>query len=352
MKIFEFLQKDRYEQVVLCQEELSGLKAIIAIHNTTLGPALGGTRMWTYLSEEEATIDALRLARGMTYKAATAGLNLGGGKAVIIANPAMGSREELFRAFGRFVESLGGRYITAEDVGTTVQDMDYVRMETRHVTGYSGGSENPSPATAFGVWYGMKAAALEAFGSESLTGKVVAVQGIGSVGYHLCRHIMEEGGKLVVSDINEQAIHRVTRELQVEVVSPAEIAAVECDIFAPCALGAVVNDDTIHRLNCRIIAGAANNVLHEERHGELLEQRGILYIPDFVINAGGLINVADELQGYKKERAYARIKNIFQNVQQVLAIAKRDGLTTNQAAIRLAEERIARLGKIRSTNLA
>lgn len=350
MEVFEYLEKGEYEQLVLCQEKVSGLKAIIAIHNTTLGPALGGTRMWVYNSEEEAIVDALRLSKGMTYKAAAAGLNLGGGKAVIIGDSKSDKSEELFRAFGRMVESLNGRYITAEDVGTTVQDMDYVKVETDHVTGYSGGSGNPGPATALGVFYGMKAAAREAFGSNSLTGKVVAVQGVGSVGYHLCKHIADEGGKLIVADTNEDSLEKVSQEMEVELVRPSEILEVKCDIFAPCALGAIFTDETVPRLNCQVIAGAANNVLKEEKHGKLLEEKGILYVPDFVINAGGLINVSDELQGYNQQRAYKKIKNnIYQNVQRIFAISQRDKITTSQAAIRLAEERIEKLGKIRSS---
>lgn len=351
MKVFDYLEAYDYEQLVLCQDKSAGLKAIIAIHDTTLGPALGGTRMWTYDSEDDAIMDALRLARGMTYKAAAAGLNLGGGKAVIIGDPARDKSEALFRAFGRYVESLNGRYITAEDVGTSVQDMDYIRMETSFVTGFSGGSGDPSPATALGVWYGMKAMAKETFGSDSLEGKIIAVQGLGHVGYHLCRHIAKEGAKLVVTDINQENVRRVTAEFQAQAVTPDKIFGVECDIFSPCALGAVVNDETIPCFKCQVIAGAANNVLQEDRHGEMLERKGILYAPDFVINAGGLINVAGDLQGYNREKAYQKIEIIYSNIERVLAIAKRENIPTYQAANRMAEERIKQMGQVHTTHL-
>ena len=353
MEVFKYMEKYDYEQLVLCHDETSGLKAIIGVHDTTLGPALGGTRMWMYNSEAEAILDALRLAKGMTYKAAAAGLNLGGGKTVIMGNPKQDKSEALFRAFGRYVHSLNGRYITAEDVGTTVQDMDYINMETPHVTGTSakGGSGNPSPFTAFGTWQGMKAAAKEAYGSDSLTGKIVAVQGLGNVGYYLCQHLNEEGAKLIVTDIYEDAIKRIVNEFGAKVVKPDEIYDVNCDIYAPCALGAVINDNTISKLKCDIVAGSSNNVLAEEKHGLSLHEMGILYTPDYVINAGGLINVADELEGYNKERAYKKVSGIYDNVTKVFAIAKRDSIPNYKAADIMAEERIAAIGKIRSNYL-
>ncbi|KUO51127.1 MAG: leucine dehydrogenase [Desulfitibacter sp. BRH_c19] len=350
MKMLDNFFKYDYEQLVLCQDQTSGLKAIIAIHDTTLGPALGGTRKWNYASEEEAVIDALRLSRGMTYKAAAAGLNLGGGKAVIFNSPQL-NNEQVFRAFGRYVESLNGRYITAEDVGTSVQDMEYIRKETKYVTGISNGSGDPSPATALGVWYGMKAMAQEVYGSDSLEGKTVAMQGVGHVGYYLCKHIAKEGGKLIVTDINQEAIKKITNEVAAEVVKPEEIFGVKCDIFAPSALGAVVNEHTLPQFKCDIIAGAANNVLEDDRHGELLMQKGILYAPDFVINAGGLINVSEELHGYNKERAYKKIETIYSNIQKVLAISKERQIPANIAADRMAEERIEKLGRIRNIYL-
>ncbi|MRG86519.1 Leu/Phe/Val dehydrogenase [Salinibacillus xinjiangensis] len=354
MELFTYLEEYDYEQVVFCQDKESGLKAIIAIHDTTLGPALGGTRMWTYDTEEDAIIDALRLSRGMTYKNAAAGLNLGGGKTVIIGDPKKDKNEAMFRAFGRYIQGLNGRYITAEDVGTTVQDMDTIYQETNFVTGISpafGSSGNPSPATAFGVYRGMKAAVNEAFGSDSLEGKVVAVQGVGNVAYHLCRHLHEEGAQLVVTDINKEAVQRAVDDFGAKAVDPDDIYDVECDIYAPCALGATVNDDTISRLSAKVIAGSANNQLAESRHGEALYEKGIVYAPDYVINAGGVINVADELYGYNRERAMNRIEKIYDNIAKVFEISRRDSIPTNVAADRMAEERINGLNKSRSTFL-
>lgn len=311
MEIFKYLEKYDYEQVVICQDKESGLKAIIAIHDTTLGPALGGTRMWTYESEEAAIEDALRLAKGMTYKNAAAGLNLGGGKTVIIGDPKKDKNEALFRAFGRYIQGLNGRYITAEDVGTTVADMDLIHEETDYVTGISpafGSSGNPSPVTAYGVYVGMKAAAKAAFGTDSLEGKTIAVQGVGNVAYHLCKHLHEEGAKLIVTDINKEAVQRAVDDFGAEAVGINDIYGVECDIYAPCALGATVNDDTIPQLKAKVIAGSANNQLKEERHGDQIHEMGIVYAPDYVINAGGVINVADELYGYNAERAMKKLK--------------------------------------------
>lgn len=354
MKTFEYMAKYDYEQLVLCQESTSGLKAVICIHDTTLGPALGGTRMWNYASEEDAILDALRLARGMTYKNAAAGLNLGGGKAVIMGDSRTQKSEELFRAFGRYVQSLNGRYITAEDVGTNVRDMDWIHRETKFVTGISssyGSSGDPSPLTALGVLRGMKAAAKETFGSDSLEGKTVAIQGLGHVGYYLAQHLTDEGAKLIVTDINNAAVKRVAREFVATPVRPEEIFGVKCDIFAPCALGAVINDETIPQLKCQVVAGAANNVLKEERHGDQLYEKGILYAPDYVINAGGVINVADELEGYNAERALKKVEMVYDNVARVIAIAKRDHIPTYKAADRMAEERIAKIGKVSNTFL-
>ncbi|GAX91896.1 leucine dehydrogenase [Effusibacillus lacus] len=354
MQIFEYMQQYDYEQLVFCQDEASGLKAIIAIHDTTLGPALGGCRMWTYASESDAIEDALRLARGMTYKAAAAGLNLGGGKTVVIGNPRTDKSEALFRALGRYIQGLNGRYVTAEDVGTTVHDMDIIHQETRFVTGVSeafGSSGNPSPMTALGVFRGIQATAKEAFGSDSLAGKTVAVQGVGNVGYYLCKHLHEAGAKLIVTDINEENLTRVRNEFGAEVVSPSAIFGVECDIFAPCALGAVLNDETIPQLKCKIVAGSANNQLKEERHGDRLEELGILYAPDYVINAGGLINVADELEGYNADRARKKVENIYNILLNVYQIAKAEGIPTYKAADRLAEKRIEALRRSRSTFL-
>lgn len=351
MEIFKYLEQYDYEQVVFCQDKQSGLKAIIAIHDTTLGPALGGTRMWTYESEEAAIIDALRLAKGMTYKNAAAGLNLGGGKTVIIGDPRKDKSEELFRAFGRYIQGLNGRYITAEDVGTTVADMDLIHEETDYVTGISpafGSSGNPSPVTAYGVYVGMKAAAKEAFGSDSLEGKVVAIQGVGNVAYTLCKYLHEEGAQLIVTDINKEAVQRAVEDFGARAVDPNEIYGVECDIYAPCALGATINDDTIPQLKAKVIAGSANNQLKDTRHGDLIHEMGIVYAPDYVINAGGVINVADELYGYNHERAIKKVDQIYASIEKVIAISKRDGIPTYVAADRMAEERIEKMRNSRS----
>ncbi|SDM13858.1 branched-chain amino acid dehydrogenase [Bacillus sp. OK048] len=351
MEIFKYLEQYDYEQVVFCQDKQSGLKAIIAIHDTTLGPALGGTRMWTYESEEAAIIDALRLAKGMTYKNAAAGLNLGGGKTVIIGDPRKDKSEEMFRAFGRYIQGLNGRYITAEDVGTTVADMDIIHEETNYVTGISpafGSSGNPSPVTAYGVYVGMKAAAKEAFGSDSLEGKVVAIQGVGNVAYTLCKYLHEEGAQLIVTDINKEAVQRAVEDFGARAVDPNEIYGVECDIYAPCALGATINDDTIPQLKAKVIAGSANNQLKDTRHGDVIHELGIVYAPDYVINAGGVINVADELYGYNHERAMKKVDQIYASIEKVIAISKRDGIPTYVAADRMAEERIEKMRNSRS----
>ncbi|GAB0170853.1 Glu/Leu/Phe/Val dehydrogenase [Lysinibacillus sp. CTST325] len=351
MEIFKYMEKYDYEQLVFCQDEASGLKAIIAIHDTTLGPALGGARMWTYASEENAIEDALRLARGMTYKNAAAGLNLGGGKTVIIGDPFKDKNEEMFRALGRFIQGLNGRYITAEDVGTTVTDMDLMHEETNYVTGISpafGSSGNPSPVTAYGVYRGIKASAKEAFGSDSLEGRTISVQGLGNVAYKLCEYLHNEGAKLVVTDINQAAIDRVVNDFGATAVAPEEIYSQEVDIFSPCALGAIINDETIPQLKAKVVAGSANNQLQDSRHGDYLHELGIVYAPDYVINAGGVINVADELYGYNRERAMKRVEGIYDSIEKIFEISKRDGIPTYVAANRLAEERIARVSKSRS----
>lgn len=351
MEIFSYLEKYDYEQLIFCQDQSSGLKAVIAIHDTTLGPALGGTRMWTYPSEEAAIEDALRLAKGMTYKNAAAGLNLGGGKTVIIGDPRKDKNEEMFRAFGRYIQGLNGRYITAEDVGTTVADMDLIHEETDYVTGISpafGSSGNPSPVTAYGLYRGMKAAVKAAFETDSLEGKVVAVQGVGNVAYHLCRYLHEEGAQLIVTDINQKAVQRVVEEFAAKAVNPEDIYSVDCDIFSPCALGAVINDQTIPQLKAKVIAGSANNQLKAEKHGQMLEDLGIVYAPDYVINAGGVINVADELYGYNRERALKKVEQIYANVEKVIEISKRDRIPTYLAADRMAEERIEKMRNSRS----
>jgi leucine dehydrogenase len=352
MAVFEQLSKRDHEQVIHCYDAESGLKAIIGIHNTTLGPALGGCRMWAYDNEEAALRDVLRLSRGMTYKSAAAGLNLGGGKAVIIGDAKKMKSEQLFRAFGRFVQGLAGRYITAEDVGTTVVDMEWVRMETDFVTGISralGGSGDPSPVTALGTYEGIKASLKWTTGSESLEGKTVAVQGVGAVGYHLVKHLTRDGAKVFICDINTDNIKRCTNDMNnVEAVDPESIYDVSCDVFAPCALGAVVNEQTIPRLKCSIVAGSANNILeNEEKDGAALEAKGILYAPDYVINAGGLVNVANELEGYNRERAVQQAAGIYDIVTRIYEIARDEKITSNEAANRLAERRIAGIGRIK-----
>jgi leucine dehydrogenase len=346
MEIFERLAEHNHEQVVFCYEPSTGYKGIIAIHNTTLGPALGGTRFWNYGSNEEALIDVLRLARGMTYKAAVAGLNLGGGKSVIIGDPKTPRREMIFRAHGRFVESLGGRYYTAEDVGTSVEDMDYVMMETEYVTGVAGGSGDPSPVTAYGTYRGIKACAREKYGSDDLAGMTVAVQGTGHVGYYLCKFLAQEGAKLIVTDIDADRTQRIVAEFGATVVRPDDIYSAEAQIFAPCALGAIVNDDTIPLFKFDIIAGAANNQLAQERHGDLLHKRDILYAPDYVINAGGLINVYGELNDWSMEKAKRKAGEIYDTLAQIFELAKNEGMPTHEAADRVAERRIEQVSSL------
>lgn len=354
MELFAAMERDDYEEVLFCQDKASGLKAIIAIHDTTLGPALGGTRMWTYATEGEAVVDALRLAKGMTYKNAVAGLNLGGGKTVIIGDPKKDKNEAMFRAFGRYIQGLNGRYITAEDVGTTEEDMDIIHQETDFVTGISatyGSSGNPSPATAFGVYRGMKAAAKAAFGSDSLNGRTVAVQGVGNVSFTLCKYLHEEGARLIVTDINKEAVSRAVEAYGATAVDPGEIIQADCDIYAPCALGATINDESLPLLRAKVVAGAANNQLKEPRHGDALHEMGIVYAPDYVINAGGVINIADELNGYNKERAFKQIAKIYDSITRVLEISQLSGIPAYAAADQLAEERISLLRNSRSTFL-
>jgi leucine dehydrogenase len=349
MEIFELIEAHEHEQVLFCYEPAAGYRGIIAIHNTTLGPALGGTRLWNYRSDREAVVDVLRLARGMTYKAAVAGLNLGGGKAVIIGDPKVKRREMLFRAHGRFVETLKGRYITAEDVGTSVEDMDYVHMETEYVTGLAGRSGDPSPVTAYGTYRGIKAGAKHKYGSDDLKDVTVAVQGVGHVGYYLCEDLAAEGAKLIVTDIDEERVRRVVNDFGARAVGHDEIYTVEAQVFAPCALGAVVNDETLPGFKFDIIAGAANNQLAEERHGKDLADRGILYAPDYVINAGGLINVYGELNGWTPERSKRKAGEIYDTLDQLFELAREEGLPTSEAADRLAERRIQQVGAIQHT---
>ncbi|GAB3052314.1 Glu/Leu/Phe/Val family dehydrogenase [Virgibacillus ainsalahensis] len=351
MEIFTYMEEYDYEQMVICQDKNSGLKAIIAIHDTTLGPALGGTRMWTYDTEEEAIEDALRLAKGMTYKNAAAGLNLGGGKTVIMGDPKKDKNPEMFRAFGRYIQGLNGRYITAEDVGTTVNDMGLIHMETDFVTGVSadsGSSGDPSPVTAYGVYRGMKAAAKEAYGDDSLEGKTIAIQGVGSVAYKLCEYLNQEGANLIVSDINKEAVNRAVEAFGAKACEPDAIYDVDCDIYSPCALGATINHDTISRLKAKVIAGSANNQLKSSEHGDIIHEKGIVYAPDYVINSGGVINVADELDGYNQERAMRKVETIYDSLNRVFEISRRDQIPSYVAANRMAEERIESVRKSRN----
>lgn len=344
--MFQQLAEMGHERVLFCSNPEVGLKAIIAVHSTVLGPGLGGLRMWPFKDPESALKDVLRLSRGMTYKAAAAGLNLGGGKAVILGDPKTDKSEALFRCFGRYVESLNGLYITAEDVGTDMEDMEIILTETRWVTGVSpahGGSGDPSPVTAYGVLQGMKAAANWKYDDASLQNRSVAIQGLGSVGYYLAKYLGEEGAKILGSDIDSEKTDRAESELNVEIVPADEILEVDCDILAPCALGATLSEESIPQLRCAIVAGAANNQLEEEkRDGIALHERKILYAPDFVINAGGLINVYNELTGnYSQERALRMTRGIYLNLMRVFEISKTDGIPTYVAADRMAEERIA-----------
>jgi leucine dehydrogenase len=307
-----------HEEILFCNDQATGLKAIIAVHNTVLGPALGGTRMWMYANEMEALKDVLRLSKGMTYKNSISGLNLGGGKAVIIGDARSMKSEALFRRFGRFVDSLAGNYITAEDVGISPSDMQWVNMETKHVAGLPGKSGDPSPVTAYGVYMGIKACAKEQFGSDSLSGKTIAVQGVGHVGEYLVKHLTEENANVVITDIHEETLLRVSKQYGVKVVAPNDIYDVPMDIYAPCALGATINDDTLSRLRCSIIAGAANNQLQDEqKHGLELMKKGIIYAPDYTINAGGVINCFSEVEGLSSEWAHVKAGEIYTTILNI-----------------------------------
>ncbi|MCC6180347.1 MAG: Glu/Leu/Phe/Val dehydrogenase [Bacteroidia bacterium] len=339
-----------HEQILFCNDNATGLKAIIAIHNTVLGPSLGGTRFWNYNNEMEALTDVLRLSRGMTYKSSAAGINLGGGKAVIMGDPKKLKNEALLRRFGKFVNSLGGKYITAEDVAMSSRDMEMIKMETDYVSGLPvtmGGSGDPSPVTAYGVHVSMKASAKEAFGSDNLSGKKVLVQGAGNVGLHLIEHITKEGAKVYVYDITEERVKLAVDKYKAEYVSADKMFDLDIDIYAPCALGATVNDDTLSRLKCSVICGAANNQLADEKkHGELVKSKGILYAPDFVVNAGGVINVYYELEGYNRERALSHAEKIYDTTWNIIQTAKTQNIPTYAAANYIAEQRIASIAKI------
>ncbi|MBC7643657.1 MAG: Glu/Leu/Phe/Val dehydrogenase [Thermoleophilia bacterium] len=353
LELFDLMNEYQYEQVVLCHEPATKLRAIIVIHNTTLGPALGGIRMWPYESERDAIVDCMRLARGMTFKAAVAGLNLGGGKTVVIGDPRKDKSEALFRALGRFVDTLGGRYIAAEDVGTATEDMDYVAMETPFVTGIDhsdGGSGDPSPMTALGVFHGIRAAAKKVYGTHKLEGRRISLQGCGHVGSYLAQHLADAGAILTVTDIHEDNVAAVVKATGASAVAPNDIWDVPVEIFAPCALGGIITPDTIERLSAKgefkIIAGAANNVLDRDTTGHVLHERGILYAPDYVINAGGLINVSEELGGYNHDRATKKVTKIYDNLMRIFELAVEKDIPPHEAAQKVALERIAMIRPI------
>ncbi|MGJ8685370.1 MAG: Glu/Leu/Phe/Val family dehydrogenase [Nonlabens sp.] len=342
--VFGQLSFDDHEQVVFCNDKDTGLKAIIGIHNTVLGPALGGTRMWQYDNEWAALNDALRLSRGMTFKSAITGLNLGGGKAVIIGDAKTQKTPEMMRRFGEFVHSLSGKYITAEDVGMKTEDMDTVREVTPYVTGISedkGGAGNPSPITAYGVFMGMKAAAKYKYGSDVLEDRVVYVEGIGNVGETLVEYLTQEGAQVHIADINQDRLEEVSSKYGAKIYTGGDLHAEKMDIYAPCALGATINDNTIQKLQASIVAGAANNQLADEgKHGMLLQQRGIVYAPDFLINAGGIINVYAELEGYDRTEIMRKTENIYTTTIEILNKAQESGVTTHTAAMQIAQARI------------
>ncbi len=344
-----------HEEVVFFQDKSCGLKAIVAIHDTTLGPALGGTRLWNYANEEEALIDVLRLSKGMTYKAAVSGLNLGGGKAVIIADPKKDKSEALFRSFGRFIESLNGRYITAEDVNTSVEDIEHIFTETNYVTGVAqqyGGSGNPAPYTALGTFRGIEASVTRAFGSRSLQDKVIAIQGVGSVGFELAHLLTAAGAKIIYTDINERGIQKMKEAFpSAKYVEPNAIFSAECDVYSPCALGASLNDETIPQLKCKIVAGAANNQLKEDRHGLMVRERGILYAPDYLINAGGLMNVSIEFEGWADDKSRRMVDTIYDKTLEVFRISDEQNIPVNKAADVMAEKRIESMRNIKNSYL-
>jgi leucine dehydrogenase len=352
LAVFEKLKEKRHEQLIFFREPVSGLRAIVAIHDTTLGPAIGGVRMRTYPSEDEAIYDALALSRSMTYKAAGAGVNFGGGQTVVMGDPREDKGEALWRALGRYIDGLGGRYIAGQDVGTSVDDMDHIRTETKFVVGIPssrGGSGDPSPVCAYGVVRGIEACCSVARGSDVLGGIHVVVQGVGNAGSQVVDMLIAQGSKITVADIDEEAVRRVTERHRVEVVPPDDVFDVECDVFCPCALGGILNAETVGRLRCGMVAGAANNQLADEQSGTALHERGILYAPDYIINAGALINVADEIYGYDRERALRKTGAIKEVLLKVLAAARDGGIPTYLAADHFAEERIEKVGRVKRT---
>ncbi|MEQ9299683.1 MAG: Glu/Leu/Phe/Val dehydrogenase [Cyclobacteriaceae bacterium] len=350
--VFAQVELMDHEQVVFCQDKALGLKAIIAIHNTVLGPAMGGTRMWHYVDEAAAVTDALRLSRGMTFKSAIAGLNIGGGKAVIIGDAKKIKNEALMRRFGRFVDSLGGRYWTAEDVNMTTQDMEWIHMETPYVTGIPesmGGSGDPSPVTAYGVYVGMKAAAKRVYGSDDLSGKKVVVQGVGNVGRYLVENLVKDGAEIFITDMNEDKINALVAKHGVKSINMSDVYTMNMDIYAPCALGATLNSETIGQLKCAIVAGGANNQLaDEEVDGRALIEKGILYAPDFLINGGGITNVYYEHTGnYNRQKVMEQTERIYSTCHAVWDQAELDNITPQASAMKLALQRINDIGKVK-----
>ena len=346
MGLFDRLGDGGYEKVVFCNDNRSGLRAIIAVHDTTLGPALGGVRMLPYASEDEALHDVLRLARGMTYKAAISGVSLGGGKSVVLGDPATQKNDALLEALGRFIEQMGGEYIAGQDIGTDSRDMAVIRGVTRHVSCVSrdaGGAGDPSYATAYGVTCAIRAAVTALEGNDDLSGRRIAIQGLGHVGYWVARYCREAGAELTACDVAEEPLERAVEELDAAVVGPTEIYDVECDVFSPCSIGGVVNDETVPRLRCRAIAGAANNVLGEPAHGERLMERGIIYGPDYLVNSGGLIRCEQEVLGgpTDDESIFAKVSQIYDQTLKVIHSAGEQGISTEEAANRLAEQRLA-----------
>lgn len=341
MSVFDHVEFDNHEEVVFCFDEATGLKAIIAVHDTTMGPSLGGTRMWNYANTAEALTDVLRLSRGMTYKSALAGLPLGGGKAVIIGDAKTDKSPELFKAYGRFVDSLGGKYITAEDVNIRTSDIEHIGTQTRFVAGTEGKAGDPSPHTAHGTYLGVKAAAKHAFGSDSVKGLKIAVQGLGSVGYALAKYLADEGALLTVCDVNQEAVDRAVQELGATAISIDDIYDVEMDIYAPCALGATVNDETLKRIQAKVIAGSANNQLATPAHDKIVKDMGILYAPDYVINAGGVIHVCSEAAAMSLEETSARVRSIYDTLDRIFTRATAEDRPTGEIADELAREILA-----------
>ncbi|WP_194755622.1 Glu/Leu/Phe/Val dehydrogenase [Aliidiomarina indica] len=342
MALFEHIEYDNHEQIVFCHDKVTGLKAIIAVHDTTMGPSLGGTRMWNYASSEDALTDVLRLSRGMTYKSALAGLPLGGGKAVIIGDAKTDKSEELFKAYGRFVNALGGKYITAEDVNIRTADIGIVATETPYVAGTAEKAGDPSPHTALGSYLGVKAAAKHAFGSDELKGLRVSVQGLGAVGYDFAKYLADEGAQLIVCDVNQESVDRAVKELGATAVSIDEIYDADVDVYAPCALGATINDATLKRIKAKVIAGSANNQLATPAHDKIVKDMGILYAPDYVINAGGVIHVCSEAANFTLEETSSRIKNIYNTLDKIFTRAKDENRPTGEIADEMAREILAK----------